>query len=134
MRRTIPILAAFLGLCSLVNASFMIFDPVNWYFAVPGVTSTGAFNQHFIRDIGMIYGMLGTCFLVGAWMSILRFLLWTLGTIWLAAHAIFHLWEAGAGICGSGRFLIDFPLVILPAIIGVALSGWAFSQRPPPSA
>lgn len=134
MRRALPILAAFLGLCSVVNASFMIFDPVNWYFAVPGVTSTGAFNQHFIHNIGMVYGMLGTCFLVGAWMSMLRCFLWNLGTIWLAAHAIFHLWEAGAGVCGSDRLQIDFPLVVLPAIIGVALSGRAFYQRPTASA
>ena len=37
-----------------VNGLFMLVAPAVWYDAVPGVTDTGFFNQHFIRDIGMI--------------------------------------------------------------------------------
>ena len=44
----------------------MLVSPVNWYFAVPGVTTTGPFNQHFLRDIGIIFLFLGAAFLIGA--------------------------------------------------------------------
>ncbi len=36
------------------NGLFMLVAPSAWYQFVPGVTHTGPFNQHFIRDIGLI--------------------------------------------------------------------------------
>ncbi len=66
MRRTVPILAATLGLGSIANGIFMLVDPANWYFVIPGVINTGVFNQHFIRDIAMIYCFIGLCFVIGA--------------------------------------------------------------------
>lgn len=33
----------------------VLISPANWYFAMPGVTATGLFNQHFVRDIGLIF-------------------------------------------------------------------------------
>lgn len=134
MRRVIPIVAAILGLGAVANGLFMLVDPANWYFIIPGVTNTGPFNQHFIRDIGMIYGFVGVCFIVGAWLEERRALLWILGTVWLAAHALFHIWEVTAGICGPRQLLIDFPDVILPPLIGGAMSAWAHAKwhRPAP--
>ena len=49
-------IAAVLGLAALANGIFMLYTPLDWYFAVPGVTTTGPFNQHFLRDIGLIFG------------------------------------------------------------------------------
>ncbi|HVJ53953.1 MAG TPA: hypothetical protein VM689_15900 [Aliidongia sp.] len=47
------------------NGLFMLVDPWAWYELVPGVTSTGFFNQHFIRDIGIIQLFLGAAFVLG---------------------------------------------------------------------
>lgn len=134
MRRAIPIVAAILGLGAVANGLFMLVDPANWYFIIPGVTNTGPFNQHFIRDIGMIYVFVGFCFIVGAWFEQRRALLWALGTVWLAAHALFHIWEVTAGICGPRQLLIDFPNVILPPVIGAAMSAWAHATGHCPTA
>ncbi|MFZ3006326.1 MAG: hypothetical protein WA047_09125, partial [Phenylobacterium sp.] len=52
MTRTIAVvLAVILG----GNGLFMLGAPLTWYDAVPGVPSTGAFNTHFVRDIGAAY-------------------------------------------------------------------------------
>jgi hypothetical protein len=114
------------GVALGANGIFMLVAPENWYFAVPGVTSTGPFNQHFLRDIGLIFLLLGGAFLVGAARPQVRILLWAAPTIWLFGHALFHFWEVAVGICSPSVIARDFPAVTLPAIIGVALTVWAF--------
>jgi hypothetical protein len=63
-------------------------------------TSTGFFNQHFIRDIGLIQMFLGAAFGIGMVRPACRFELWAAATSWLIAHAVFHLWEVAVG-CGA---------------------------------
>ena len=110
------------------NGLFMLIAPAVWYELVPGVTDTGFFNQHFIRDIGMIQLFLGVAFVVGLIWPAHRVALWAAATLWLSAHAVFHLWEVAVGICAPSVILRDFPAVSLPAIIGVALTLWAVSH------
>ena len=110
------------------NGVFMIIAPAVWYELVPGVTDTGFFNQHFIRDIGMIQLFLGVAFMVGLIWETHRVALWAAATVWLSAHAIFHLWEVAVGICAPAVLLRDFPAVSLPALIGIGLTLWAISR------
>jgi len=98
----------------------MLIDPKTWYEVVPGVTSTGFYNQHFIRDIGIVQLFLGIAFVTGWFRPSVRFPLWGIATIWLIAHALFHFWEVAVGICGPSALLRDFAAVSLPAIIGIA--------------
>jgi hypothetical protein len=66
MSRNLPLaLAAVLGLGAAANGLFMLISPAKWYFAVPGVTTTGPFNQHFVRDIGLIFLLVATAMLAG---------------------------------------------------------------------
>ncbi|HEX5958870.1 MAG TPA: hypothetical protein VFY92_09480 [Hyphomicrobiaceae bacterium] len=117
--------AILMGLAALANGAFMLVSPELWYFAVPGVTDTGPFNQHFIRDIGLIFLLVGTAFLLGAAKPHYCLVLWAAPTLWLAAHALFHFWEVAVGICGPSVLARDFPAVTLPAIIGAVLTLWA---------
>jgi hypothetical protein len=103
----------------------MLVAPAAWYEFVPGVTDTGAFNQHFIRDIGIIQLFLGLAFGTGLFRPEGRIWLWTVATLWLSAHAIFHLWEVAVGICSPSVIVRDFPAVSLPAIVGAMLTLWA---------
>lgn len=106
----------------------MLYDPEGWYFFVPGVTDTGMFNQHFIRDIGIIQGFIALAFAIGLWKPSRRLELWAGATLWLIAHALFHFWEVAAGICASSVLIRDFPAVSLPAIFGIAATLWAARQ------
>jgi hypothetical protein len=103
----------------------MLVSPEHWYFSVPGVTATGPFNQHFIRDIGLIFLFVGTAFLLGAARPQNRVILWAAPTLWLGAHALFHFWEVAVGICAPSVIARDFPAVTLPAVIGTLLTLWA---------
>ncbi|MCV9966722.1 hypothetical protein OIU34_33130 [Pararhizobium sp. BT-229] len=103
----------------------MLYDPEGWYYFVPGVTDTGMFNQHFIRDIGIIQGFVALAFAIGLWKPSRRLELWAGGTLWLIAHATFHYWEVVVGICGPAVILRDFPAVSLPAIFGIVATLWA---------
>lgn len=119
-------LATMLGLGAIANGLFMLISPVNWYFAVPGVTTTGPFNQHFVRDIGIIYLLVGIAMLTGVARPAARVPLWSAAALWLAGHALFHFWEVAVGICGTGALARDFPAVTLPAILTAALALWAW--------
>lgn len=120
--------AAVLGVAAEVNGVFMLWSPEAWYLAVPGVTTTGPFNQHFVRDIGLIFLFVGTAFLVGAFLPRHRVILWATPTLWLSGHALFHFWEVAVGICGPSALVRDFPAVSLPALIGAALTCWAIHE------
>ncbi|WP_244471661.1 hypothetical protein [Methylobacterium sp. ARG-1] len=119
-------MAGLLGAGLTGNGLFMLAAPEAWYFAVPGVTTTGPFNQHLLRDIGLIFVLIGAGFAFGAVKPGWRALLWSMGAIWLAGHALFHVWEVAAGICGPEALTRDFPAVTLPALMAVALSVWSF--------
>jgi hypothetical protein len=120
--------AILLGVMAEANGLFMLYSPTDWYFAVPGVTTTGPFNQHFVRDIGLIFLFVGTAFLVGTAQPQYRLVLWATPTLWLWGHALFHFWEVAVGICGPSVIVRDFPAVTLPAIIATLLTLWAISD------
>ena len=118
--------AVLLGVAMEANGVFMLVSPDTWYLAVPGVTETGPFNQHFLRDIGLIFVLIGGAFLLGAARPQFRVVAWAAPTLWLAGHALFHFWEVAVGICSPSVIPRDFPAVTLPAIIGAALTLWAW--------
>jgi hypothetical protein len=122
MDRIIRAGALLLGLFLVGNGLFMLADPADWYFAVPGVTTTGPFNQHFLRDIGLIYVIMGGGFLAGIVRPRDRVVIWAASSLWLAGHALFHFWEVSVGICGTSALARDFPGVTTPAIAGLALT------------
>jgi uncharacterized protein YjeT (DUF2065 family) len=122
------IMVAFNSLFLSLNGLFMLVAPLVWYDLVPGVTDTGFYNQHFIRDIGLIQLFLGVAFGIGMFRPERRIGLWAAATLWLAAHALFHLWEVAVGICSPSVILRDFPAVSLPAIVGAILTLWAIRQ------
>lgn len=127
MNRHLPLApAALLGVGATANGLFMLLSPANWYFAVPGVTTTGSFNQHFLRDIGLIFMLVAIALFVGVARPAARVALWSASALWLAGHALFHLWEVAVGICGPGVLVQDFPAVTLPAILTTTLALWAW--------
>jgi hypothetical protein len=112
-------LIGLLGIGLFVNGLIMLYNPAGWYFAVPTVPATGPFNQHFLRDIGIIYVLVGALYVTGIYKPAQRLWMWGAATTWLALHGFFHLWEIGAGICGPETIVQNGHAVYLPAIIGL---------------
>lgn len=127
-------MAGFNAVFLSANGLFMLANPSAWYELAPGVTDTGFFNQHFIRDIGIIQLFIGVAFGLGLLLPERRIGLWAAATLWLCAHAIFHFWEIAVGICSPSVIPRDFPAVTLPAMLGIVLTIWAIhrsrSERP----
>ena len=107
----------------------LVAPSATWYSLVPGVTQTGPFNQHFVRDIGLI--QMSPAVAPGRRHDPTReprVAPWAAATGWLIAHAALHLWEVAVGICSPSALARDFPAVTLPAFIGALATLWAISH------
>jgi hypothetical protein len=114
-------LAILLGLALFVNGLLMLRDPLWWYGAVPTVPTTGPFNQHFVRDIGLMYVLTGVGFVVGALRPALRIAVWGAATAFHVMHGGLHIWETLVGICAPSTLAQDVPAVMTPAVLGIGL-------------
>ena len=122
MVRAINVLLA-VGLAA--NGLFMLAAPTSWYEVVPGVSATGPFNPHFVRDIGCAFLVAGAGF---AWNAIDRRRGWPAalaGAVFLSFHALVHLWDLLAGREHAHHFAGDLPLIFFPAVLAL----WV--ARPP---
>src|SRR5215471_16888593 len=111
-------LASALGFGLLFNGLIMFAIPAAWYANIPGIAETGPFNAHFVRDIGAAYVVCGLVFvwLAFAWAAQAAA---QAGALFLALHAVVHLWDATAGREHALQLLIDAPTVFLPAILAI---------------
>lgn len=101
-----------LGSILLANGLWMLASPLVWFATVPGVAETGAFNAHFVRDIGSAYALCGLAFVllashVGARPYAIAAVLFLFG------HAAIHVGETVAGIHAFSHLLADLPAVVL---------------------
>jgi hypothetical protein len=113
------------GIGAGANGLLMLLAPQRWFFSIPGVSMTGRFNQHFVRDVGLSFLLVGIAFLVGAKNPHQRVILWGAASMWLCGHAAFHLWEVAAGMSAPSAIARDFAPVSLPAAVGAGLTFWA---------
>ncbi len=119
--KAIKLTALLLGLMLLANGLYQLLAPAEWYQAIPGVSGSGPLNQHFVRDIGIIYSICGAGSILGAFLPQHRIALWWAPTVWLIGHALFHIWEAVVGHSSHGALLRDFVGVSLPALLFIAM-------------
>jgi hypothetical protein len=124
MRRMV---AFILGLALAVNGLMMLGWPVAWYAAVPGVSATGPFNPHFIRDIGAAYLVTGAALTAFANTSGALPAAQT-AAAFLTLHALVHLWDAAAGREHGQQLFVDLPTIFLPAALAISVA-WAAGGR-----
>lgn len=108
------VLAGLLGAMNVANGLIMLFDGLNWYHRVPGVTDTGPYNPHFVQDIGLAFIVAGGALIARAW----RPALWPAaltGAAFIAAHGMLHL----IGIGHSHHAQFDIALLIVPSLVAV---------------
>jgi hypothetical protein len=114
-------LAGGLGALLGANGLAMLLFPLAWYGAVPGVTSTGPFNAHFVADIGAAYLVTAAAL---AWFAAEPVAAWSAlatGALFLDAHAAIHLAGAFTSPACGALLLRDLPGVFAPALLASAL-------------
>jgi hypothetical protein len=111
------------SLLNLLNGGWMLFFPQSWYTDLPaGVSHTGPFNAHFVRDLGVAFLVAGVAF---AWSArnIDRSYPVHIGlTIFFTGHALIHLLDITTGHLPTTHWLIDIPGVFLPAVLMILLA------------
>ena len=103
---------------SVVNGAWMLFFPLSWYTDFPAAVShTGPFNHHFVRDLGVAYTVVALGF---GWCALHldRSRPAHVGlTVFFTGHALIHLADIMSGRLPQAHWLIDTPLVFVPALL-----------------
>jgi hypothetical protein len=116
------IVATVLAVILAANGLAMLFAGSWWYGVVPGVTATGPYNPHFVRDIGAAYlatgGGLGWFALRPreGWPALVG------AAAFLTLHAAIHVFDAVCGTKPLADVARDFAGVYLPAILAFAIA------------
>lgn len=113
----ITLLLRLLALVSAANAVWMLAHAWSWFQWVPGVANTGQPNAHFIHDVGIVY-LLCALGLVWCTRRPLRGYPVLVGiTLFFCGHALGHVIEILIGQLPMSHWIIDIPLVFLPALM-----------------
>lgn len=113
----------FLGATSIGNGLWMLFFAANWYQYLPAaIEDTGPLNVHFVHDIGLVYTISGIAALWCARnLKICMPVHYGL-TFFVVGHALIHVVEIILGLLPPSHWLIDFPLIFVPALGILALT------------
>lgn len=111
------ILAGLLALVLAGNGVAMLAAGQWWYGAVPGVTGTGPFNAHFVKDIGAAYLVCGAAFAWRAWRPEAGWSASVVAAGFLVLHALIHVADAFAGGHAGHAIARDFVGVFLIAAL-----------------
>jgi hypothetical protein len=119
----LKIIYLFFCLLSIFNGAWMLLFPLSWYTELPAaVPNTGPFNQHFVRDLGVVFLLIGFAFGWAA-LNIDRSRPVHLAiTAFFIGHALIHLADIMSGRLPHSHWLIDTPGVFLPAVLMILLA------------
>jgi hypothetical protein len=118
----VRIVAAVLAVILGGNGLAMLFAGPWWYGVVPGVTATGPFNPHFVRDIGVAYLVAGGGLAWFAWRPREGWPALVAAAAFLTLHAGIHVFDAVCGTKPLADAARDFGGIYLPALLALAIA------------
>ena len=123
-----------MAVISTLNGLIMLFNTDAWFHEmIPGVTNTGPFNPHFVRDVGIAFLVCGIGFFWAAThMAQAREVHWGI-TLFISGHALFHVVEILRGALPASHWRHDLLGVFIPGIILVVLCVPAVWRRANPA-
>jgi hypothetical protein len=114
---------------NLANGIWMLIDPVHWYYNLPaGVPDFGPLNEHFVRDIGCIFFILGAALALAAYAPRWRVAACALNAAFYVLHALVHVVDTLRGLVGPEHWMIDMSGIYVPALIMVVVT-YALARR-----
>jgi hypothetical protein len=120
------VLAAWHG----ANGLFMLLAPQRWYSRVPGVPDTGAFNPHFVADIGIAFLGCALALLAAAvTRGAMRAGLLLAPALFLGGHALLHLLEPGGH--GPAAWVRDAIAILIPGLLPGVIASTAIVKGKP---
>ena len=120
---TWTIVLGLLALGNLANGLWMLADPPHWYANLPAaVPDFGPLNEHFVRDIGAAFTLIGIGLAVGAVLPGWRVAACAAAAGFYCLHAIVHVIDTARGLVGPEHWMIDLPGVYIPAAVLVVVT------------
>ena len=114
---------------NLANGLWMLANPGHWYENLPAsVPDFGPLNEHFVRDIGCAFTLLGIGLAVAAVVPRWRVAAVGATAAFYGLHALVHVVDTLRGLVGPEHWTIDLPGVYLPALILFALT-WMLTRQ-----
>ena len=100
----------------LLTGLIISIAPLTFYETGPGVSDTGPYNMHFLRDVGFAFTISSLGLAYGLMHRLKPLIIF--GMAWLAVHGLFHfvLWVVHSEPT-SATALIDLGIVVLPAAL-----------------
>jgi hypothetical protein len=130
-RWTVVLIIAAIG--NLANGAWMLAAPENWYWRLPAaVPDTGPLNEHFVRDLGATFTVMGAALVAAILRPAARVPLVAMVALFYVLHAAIHVGDTMRGLLPASHWAIDFPGVYLPALLMVAFVALLGAARPEP--
>jgi len=108
---------------NLANGLWMLASPGHWYVHLPAnVPGTGPLNEHFVRDIGCIFTLVGLLLLVAVFRPRFRLTALSIATAFYVLHALVHVFDSLRGLLPPGQWRYDLLPVYGTAVLLVALT------------
>ena len=105
---------------------FILIFPYKFYEMAPGVSETGPFNVHFIRDVALAFLASGSAIAWGVKNT--KPVVCLFGVAWVALHGLFHIqMQLTRGLSLDFIAAFDVVGVIVPAALTVFL-GFRFLE------
>jgi len=112
------ILLGLFALGNLANGVWMLGNPAHWYIHLPAnVPGTGPLNEHFVRDIGCIFLLMGIVLAIAVFRRRWRLPAMLLTTAFYGEHALVHLYDSARHLFPPGQWKYD----LLPVYATTAL-------------
>lgn len=122
------IILGLFALSNLANGAWMLADPVHWYETLPAaVPDFGPLNEHFIRDIGCAFFLLGAALAVAAFVPAWRLPACAATAAFFSMHALVHVLDTMRGLVGPDHWAIDLPGVYVPAVVLIIMT-WLLAR------
>lgn len=117
------IVLALFGLGNLLNGAWMLAAPAHWYVNLPAnVPGSGPLNEHFVRDIGCIFFLLGAALVMAIFRRTMRLPAMIAASAYAVAHALIHILDSVRGLFPPGQWRFDAGPVYFATAVLVAMT------------
>lgn len=115
---------------NLANGLWMLASPGHWYINLPAnVPGTGPLNEHFVRDIGCIFTLIGVALAIAVFRPQFRLTALLFATGFFAAHSLVHVYDSLRGLLPPDQWRFDLIPVYGSTVVLVVLSVWLARSR-----
>lgn len=125
------IILGLFALGNLGNGLWMLANPAHWYINLPAnVPGSGPLNEHFVRDIGCIFLLMGIALAIAVFRRNARLPAMLLTTAFYGAHALVHVYDSARDLFPPGQWKYDLGPVYGTTALLIILTLWLARAQP----